>query len=181
MGNTRYEGDLDDLTRIQQQNLLGFRIRKLRTEQAHGDKVTLVDSESDVLARTQPMAIPMADLETNKQVVMKFDSEREYPDGRRELVYTSDEQPLPESTEDIIDALKRTLSQLEASTKIKRGKKRQKPAATFEVPAGYKLVPIEDKAPAAVSEAKLGTAVARDEEPAGEDKIDQLLEAILSC
>ena len=53
-----YTGNLDDLTPLQQQNLLAFRIRKLRTQQAHGDKVQIVTPESEVLNTNRPMALP---------------------------------------------------------------------------------------------------------------------------
>ena len=120
-----FNGNFDELTPVQQRNLLAFRIRKLLTKQAYGNKVVIATPESEVLDETHPMALPLSSINSRKQVVMRFAGETEYPDGSKERDYEAEDQPLSDTTEDIIVAMKRTLDQLEAAIGGKKKAKRK--------------------------------------------------------
>lgn len=199
-----YTGDFSELTPIQKQNLLAYRVRKLQTKQAFGNKIKLVTPESEILEEDRPMAIPLADLDSKKQVLMKFAEVTEYPDGSTELVHDRESQPIPDNAEDVLVALQRTLDTYEKTKSAAEAKKRRE-AASYKVPKGFKLVPIDDEEPAELPESlqvqdQLGVVVdstnvskdvnkakskskkeaAKTEVNSREDNIKQLLAALLN-
>lgn len=151
-----YTGSLEDLTPLQQRNLLAFRIRKLLTKQAYGDKVVITTPESEVLDETHPMALPLSDINSNKQVVMKFDTIKEFPDGTKVLEHEREDQPLTDTAEDLVTAMKRTLDELEAA--LKPNRTRKKPVQKQAKPAAELMDIIAPDAKSAI-----GTVISRDE------------------
>ena len=143
------------LTPVQQRNKLAFEIKKRLIQKQYGGKIQIIDSMDDILRADSPMAIPVQDLDTKgKQLhipcAMVVEDEET---GERYLAHDYGEMPVADDTIDVITVLRDTLDDLvskEKSVKAKT-KLRKKGQQSFEVPEGYKLVKIEEEAPAPVA------------------------------
>lgn len=135
------------LTDLQRRNLAAIRIKRAQMRTMHGDNIQIVDTDDEVLRRRGPMAVPASALIADKQITIVMDNILEKLDGTTEVVSTKDQQRGRANTEDVIVALERTADIYEQQLAAKERKYTAKPVANkFEVPAGYKLVPIEEEA-----------------------------------
>ena len=134
----------DELTDLQRRNMAALRIKRAQIRNQFGNKIQIVDTDEQVLARTAPMAIPASAIMTDKQIVIRMDNVLELPDGSTSFVSDRKHQKLADNLEDVTDALEYTADLMEQQTK--RTRPRQT-APEFVVPAGYKLVKIEEEAP----------------------------------
>ena len=189
------------LTPMQKRNLGAFQLKKKLLEDQFGNKVTIINTEDDILALDGPLAIPIKDLDRtgDKRLIMKcamiYEDERT---GERYLKYDADENPVAEDTEDVLDAIRRTIDVLEERERRiidKNTLPRKKDPEAFAVPAGYKLVKIEEEeAPSvevetveeAIKEAApiaedMGTIVKPKKKAKGKSKADikELLQSLL--
>lgn len=190
------------LTPMQKRNLGAFQLKKKLLEDQFGNKVTIINTEDDILALDGPLAIPIKDLDRtgDKRLIMKcamiYEDERT---GERYLKYDADENPVAEDTEDVLDAIRRTIEVLEDRERRiidKNALPRKKDKDDFAVPAGYKLVKIEeeDEAPAVAVESveeaikevapaveDMGTIVKPKKKAKGKSKSDikELLQSLL--
>ena len=171
----------EPLTDLQRRNLAAIRIKRAQMKNQFGNRIQIVDTDEQVLSHTDPIAIPASAIMTDKQIVIRMDNIIEHPDGSRRLVADKHNQPLADNLEDVTDALEYTATLMEEQTKRSQRKVADKPAE-FVVPAGYKLVKIEDDAdvaeePAAVTSAfnDIGIAIPKDSRISDKEALDELL------
>lgn len=129
------------LTDLQRRNMAALRIKRAQIRNQFGNKIQIMDTDNEVLARTAPMAIPASAIMTDKQIVIRMDNVLERPDGSISFVSDRKHQKLADNLEDVTDALEYTADLMEQQTK--RSKQRTA-TPEFVVPAGYKLVKVEE-------------------------------------
>lgn len=146
------------LTPMQQRNVEALHLKKQMLADQYGNKITIMTTDEEALALDGPLAIPVSELvrDGDKQLIMKcavvVEDERT---GERYLKYEADETPTADDTEDVMDAIKRTIEHYEernrkAIDKSKLPKKREE--VVMAIPKGYKLVKIDDEEDAVVPE-----------------------------
>lgn len=147
-----------ELTPMQKRNLEALRLKKQILADQYGSKVTIMTTDEEAIALDGPLAIPISELDRDgaKQLIMKcavvVEDERT---GDRYLKYDADETPVAGDTEDVMDAIKRTIEQFEernrrAVDKSRLPKKRED--VLMAIPRGYKLVKIDEEEDAVVPE-----------------------------
>lgn len=140
-----------ELTPMQKRNLEALRLKKDMLAERYGNKITILTTDEDAISLDGPLAIPVSDLvrDGDKQLIMKcavvVEDERT---GERYLKYDADETPAADDTEDVMDAIKRTIEAFEernrkAIDRSKLPKKRED--VVMAIPKGYKLVKIDEE------------------------------------
>lgn len=176
--------NLEGLSDLQRRNLAAMRIKRAQIRNQFGNNIQIADTDEQVLQATGPMAIPASALMTDKQIVIRMANVLEHLDGSKELVSDKTDQRLAANLEDVLDALESTADIMEDQLKGP-GRTAKKAAAEFVVPAGYRLVKIEDEnqkpAPEPVAELPivrgndLGVAVPKESKLSDKEALDELL------
>lgn len=176
--------DMSNLSDLQRRNLAAIRIKRAQMRNQFGKHIQIVDTDDEVLARNEPIAIPASALMTDKQIVIRMDNILERPNGSLELISDKRNQPLADNLEDVLTALEYTADMMEAQTK-RDTKERLVAQQEFVVPEGYKLVKIEDDPKAegvqelpeipAISANDLGVQIPRESKLSDKEALDELL------
>lgn len=138
-----------ELTPVQKRNLEALHLKKDILAEQYGNKITILTTDEEAVSMDGFLAIPVSELvrDGDKQLIMKcavvVEDERT---GERYLKYDADETPAANDTEDVMDAIKRTIEAFEernrkAIDRSKLPKKREEVVMT--IPKGYKLVKID--------------------------------------
>lgn len=134
--------DVTKLSDIQRRNLAVVRIKQALLRRRYGDGIVIATSLDDVLAETGPCAIPLDAINTNKILSIYMDDIREDARGRKVKVRDKARANVADDVESLTEALERTADILEGKLDVDNF---VEDVEDFEVPAGYKLVKIEDE------------------------------------
>ena len=140
-----------ELTPVQKRNLEALHLKKDILAEQYGNKITILTTDEEAVSMDGFLAIPVSELvrDGDKQLIMKcavvVEDERT---GERYLKYDADETPAADDTEDVMDAIKRTIESFEernrkAIDRSKLPKKRED--VVMAIPKGYKLVKIDEE------------------------------------
>lgn len=178
------------LTDIQRRNLACMRIKNALVKRQYGSGIEIITPLEEVLSATGPCTIPMAAINTDKQLSIFMDGIKEELDGTIVELYDKENPEIAGNVESLTAALERTADFLEKAIAQRNSKPASKKA--FKVPKGYKLVKIEDdiedtdaecmadEADTAVAANDIGSPVlpSRDEKPTAIDK-DEAIRSLL--
>lgn len=173
--------DRSTLTDIQRRNLACMRIKNALVKQQYGNGIEISTPLDEVLSATGPCAIPMAAINTDKQLSIFMDGIREELDGTVVELYDKEAPEIAGNVESLTAALERTADFLEKAIAQRNSRPTSKKA--FKVPEGYKLVKIEDDEKVAdpdpidevVAANDIGNSVPRatDNSPKASDPVDK--------
>ena len=144
--------DRTKLSDMQRRNLAAWQLKQYELRQQYGDRIRIVNPIDEVLSSTRPITIPLSALDPGKQVSIMLEEMREDPDGSVTLVHERGEMPIASNISDITLALEAKVDEYRELEEMRSMRKRKK--SEFQVPAGYKLVKIEEDAPVSAPEAE---------------------------
>ena len=185
-----------ELTPVQKRNLEALHLKKDILAEQYGNKITILTTDEEAVSMDGFLAIPVSELvrDGDKQLIMKcavvVEDERT---GERYLKYDADETPAANDTEEVMDAIKRTIEAFEernrkAIDRSKLPKKREE--VVMAIPKGYKLVKIDEEEDTIIPDTAEATTPVEEEADMGKilpskksakkDSIKAMLMALLS-